>query len=186
MEIRSLTIPDVKLVVPVVHRDERGFFCETYSARQLHEAGVNVDFVQDNHSLSVVEGVVRGLHFQIEPHAQGKLVRVVKGSILDVAVDIRTGSPTFGKHVAEVLTAENFHQLWVPVGFAHGFCTLESNTEVIYKVTSYYAPDCDRGIAWNDPDIGIEWPVAEDKAVLSAKDRSQPRLADLGPVFSYS
>ena len=185
MKITSLQIPDVMLVVPTIHRDARGFFSETFSARVLDEAGISPAFVQDNHSLSVEKGVVRGLHFQLPPFAQDKLVRVTRGAILDVAVDIRAGSPTFGRYVAEVLSAENWHQLWVPKGFAHGFCTLEPNTEVVYKVTDYYAPQHDRGIAWNDPAIGIEWPVRLDEAVLSDKDRRQPDLASVGECFPY-
>ena len=186
MKISSLAIPDVKLVVPNVHRDERGFFCETFSSRALRDGGIEVSFVQDNHSLSAAKGVLRGLHFQIPPHAQGKLIRVTRGSILDVAVDIRVGSPNFGQHVTETLSAKNFHQLWVPSGFAHGFCTLEPDTEVIYKVTDYYAPDCDRGLAWDDPVLDIDWPVTARDVVLSEKDQKHPILEDLEPVFIYS
>jgi dTDP-4-dehydrorhamnose 3,5-epimerase len=180
---QSLSIPEVKLFTPGLVRDERGFFSETYSRRTMAEAGVDAEFVQDNHSLSRPQGVVRGLHYQIEPFAQGKLVRVVRGSIFDVAVDIRHGSATFGRHVGTVLSAENWSQLWVPVGFAHGFCTLEPDTEVIYKVTAYYAPQCDRGIAFDDPDLAIDWPIAAAAAILSDKDRRQPRLRDLPPQF---
>ena len=185
MEIRSLTIPDLKLLIPPVHRDDRGFFSETYSRRTLSQAGIVDDFVQDNHSLSAIAGTVRGLHFQIAPHAQGKLIRVAKGSIFDVAVDIRTGSETYGQHASVVLSAENHAQLWVPAGFAHGFCTLEPDTEVIYKVTNYYAPECDRGLLWNDSDLGIDWPVEPGSAQLSDKDRKQPSFKDLVPAFSY-
>lgn len=186
MKVEPTAILDVKLIKPTVHRDDRGFFCETFSARALREGGIDGNFVQDNHSLSVTKGVVRGLHFQTPPHAQGKLVRVTRGSIVDVAVDIRLGSPTFGQHVTEILSAENFHQLWVPAGFAHGFCTLEANTEVVYKVTSYYAPECDRGLAWDDPDLAIDWKITASDAVLSDKDKKHPRLADLDPAFTYS
>lgn len=186
MKVESLSIPDVKRVMPTVHRDDRGFFCETFSSRALRDCGIDAVFVQDNHSLSVEPGVVRGLHFQTPPHAQGKLVRVARGSIVDVAVDIRVGSPTFGQHATQVLSAENFLQLWVPAGFAHGFCTLEPNTEVLYKVTDYYAPECDRGLAWDDPALAIDWRVATTAAVLSDKDQKHPRLADLDPVFTYS
>jgi dTDP-4-dehydrorhamnose 3,5-epimerase len=185
VKIVSLAIPEVKLIVPVIHRDARGFFSETFSARALADAGITAAFVQDNHSLSVEKGVIRGLHFQTPPHAQGKLVRVTRGAILDVAVDIRAGSPTFGRYVADILSAENWHQLWVPAGFAHGFCTLEPNTEVVYKVAEYYAPQHDRGIAWDDPAIGIEWPVKPEHAVLSEKDRNHPRLDSAGTHFSY-
>jgi len=181
-----LDIPDIKLVVPTRHRDGRGFFSETYHMRALADAGITAEFVQDNHSLSVAKGVVRGLHFQTAPHAQDKLVHVTRGAILDVAVDIRRGSPTYGRHVAVVLSAENWQQLWVPVGFAHGFCTLEPNTEVLYKVTDYYAPECDRGLAWDDPALGIDWPVAAEAAILSDKDRRHPRLAELPAYFTYT
>ena len=186
MKVKSLAISAVKLIVPTVHRDARGFFSETYSVKALKAVGIAEKFVQDNHSMSVATGVVRGLHFQTPPHAQGKLVRVAKGSVLDVAVDIRVGSPTFGQHVSEILSAENFHQMWVPAGFAHGFCTLEPNTEVLYKVTDYYAPQCDRGLAWDDPVLAINWPVSADTAVLSDKDRQHPVLSDIGADFVYT
>jgi dTDP-4-dehydrorhamnose 3,5-epimerase len=184
MDVNELEIPAVKLITPRIHRDERGFFSETYSAKALAEAGITATFVQDNHSLSRQRGVVRGLHFQIAPRAQGKLVRVTRGSIFDVAVDIRSGSPTFGRHVGVTLSAANWSQLWVPVGFAHGFCTLEDDTEVQYKVTDDYAPDCDRGILWSDPALGIAWPVADSAAILSEKDRRNPRLADMPVAFT--
>ena len=180
-----LSIPDVILIAPARYGDDRGFFSETYSAKALSEAGITATFVQDNQSLSRQKGVVRGLHFQSPPHAQGKLVRVVRGSILDVAVDIRKGSPSFGRHVAVELSVENWRQLWVPAGFAHGFCTLEENTEVFYKVTDYYAPECDKGIRWDDPQIGIAWPVGAESVVLSDKDRRLPSLADSPSFFTY-
>ena len=186
MLVEPLAIPDVKRLVPRVLRDERGVFAETYSRRAFVEAGLDVTFVQDNQSVSRAKGVVRGLHFQKPPHAQGKLVRVTRGAIFDVAVDIRHGSPSYGSHVATVLSAENWAQLWVPAGFAHGFCTLEPDTEVIYKVTDYYAPRCDAGIAWDDPALAIAWPVGAGEAVLSDRDRKFPKLADLGPVFSFA
>jgi dTDP-4-dehydrorhamnose 3,5-epimerase len=186
MIVEPLAIPDVKRLVPTVLRDDRGFFAETYSHRALAAAGLSVDFVQDNQSLSRVRGVVRGLHFQTHPHAQGKLVRVTRGAIFDVAVDIRRGSPTYGRHVSTVLSAENWAQLWVPAGFAHGFCTLEADTEVVYKVTDYYAPECDRGLKWDDPDLGIAWPVGAGEAVLSDKDRRHPPLAELPEYFQLT
>jgi dTDP-4-dehydrorhamnose 3,5-epimerase len=186
MEIFSLDIPELKIVRPAIFQDERGFFSETYNRQALAGAGITADFVQDNHSLSVDVGVVRGLHFQSPPAAQDKLVRVVRGKILDVAVDIRRGSPTFGRHVAVVLSSTNRNQLWVPKGFAHGFCTLEPNTEVIYKVTEYYSPQCDLGIAWNDPALAIDWGLEPKCAVLSRKDRSHPNLADLPLYFEYA
>ncbi len=185
MDVQSLEIPAVKLITPRIHRDHRGFFSETYNAKALARAGIDVAFVQDNHSLSREKGVVRGLHFQTRPKAQGKLVRVTRGAILDVAVDIRRESPTFGRHVAVVLSAENWRQLWIPVGFAHGFCTLEDDAEVQYKVTDDYAPDCDRGLLWNDPALGIAWPVEPGGAILSDKDRAHPRLADLPAYFQF-
>lgn len=183
MEIERLAIPEVLLIHPKKFGDDRGFFSETYSRQAWRQAGFETEFVQDNHSLSAKAGTVRALHFQVPPFAQDKLVRVVRGAILDVAVDLRRGSPTFGRHVSVVLSAEAWNQLFVPIGFAHGFCTLEDDTEVIYKVTQYYAPDHDRGLLWNDPDLGIAWPVEAEQAVLSDKDRLHPRLKDLAAYF---
>jgi dTDP-4-dehydrorhamnose 3,5-epimerase len=145
---------------------------------------LNFDFVQDNHSLSRDVGTVRGLHFQTAPFAQDKLVRVVSGAILDIAVDLRRSSPTFGRHVVVELSKENWRQLFIPIGFAHGFVTLEPDTEVIYKVTNFYSPQHDCGVAWDDPDIGVDWPVAAESVVLSDKDRKWPRLRDLQEVFA--
>ena len=176
VQITSLAIPDVRLVVPDRFGDARGFFSETYSRRDFAAGGIADEFVQDNHSRSASTGTVRGLHYQLPPFAQGKLIRVLKGSILDVAVDIRRGSPSFGDHVAVTLTAEAGNQLYVPAGFAHGFCTLEPDTEVAYKVTDYYSREHDRGIRWNDPALGIDWPVGAEAAVLSAKDVALPML----------
>jgi dTDP-4-dehydrorhamnose 3,5-epimerase len=181
MQVRPLEIPDVILITPRIFHDDRGLFCETHNQRTLEKHGISAVFVQDNHSISLAKGTIRGLHFQLPPHAQGKLVRVVRGSILDVAVDLRKGSPTFGKHVTAHLSAENWAQLWIPEGFAHGFCTLEDATEVAYKVTDYYAPDSDRGVHWADPTLGIPWPVSVDEARLSAKDQVHPNLGDLPP-----
>jgi dTDP-4-dehydrorhamnose 3,5-epimerase len=186
LQVTALCIPDVKLVVPQIHRDERGFFSETYSRRGLEAAGIAADFVQDNHSLSAALGTLRGLHFQVPPRAQGKLLRVARGSIFDVAVDIRVGSPTYGHHVSAVLSAENWKQIWIPAGFAHGYCTLERDTEVIYKVTDYYAPECDRGLRWDDPDLGIEWPVDPDHVTLSDRDRRHPALKEMTPAFRFA
>jgi len=183
MKVERLAIPEVLLLEPKRFGDERGFFSETYSRRALAECGIACDFVQDNHSLSRQAGVVRGLHFQAPPAAQGKLVRVPRGAVLDVAVDIRHGSPTFGRHVLAVLSAENWRQMWVPPGFAHGFCTLEPDTEVLYKVDAYYDPKAERGIAWDDPALGIGWPVTAAEAVLSDKDRRLPALAELPRYF---
>jgi len=183
MQIEPSPIPDVKILTPKKHGDARGFFSETYNRRTLTELGIGVEFVQDNHSLSAEQHVVRGLHFQIPPHAQGKLVRVVRGSILDVAVDIRRASPTFGQHISVILSAKNWKQIYVPPGFAHGFATLEPNTEVVYKVTDYYAPECDRGLLWNDPAIGINWGAAAQAAILSDRDKKHPCLADANELF---
>jgi dTDP-4-dehydrorhamnose 3,5-epimerase len=177
MELRSLDIADVKLVVPTLLRDARGSFTETYNRRRFSEAGIDVEFVQDNQSLSYRAGTVRGLHFQTPPEAQAKLVRVGAGAIFDVAVDIRPHSPTYGQHVAVTLSAEDGAQLWIPQGFAHGYCTLEADTVVLYKTTAFYAPEHDCGIRWNDPALGIAWPVPEAEAILSDKDRVQPMLA---------
>lgn len=184
MDVIETLIPAVKLIRPRRHADARGVFAETYSARVLRSAGITTTFVQDNHSISLQKGTVRGLHFQIPPHTQAKLVRVVRGAILDVAVDLRHGSPTFGRHVAAVLTAEEWSTLFVPEGFAHGFCTLEPEAEVVYKASAHYAPAHDRGVRWNDPALGIDWPVAEAAAILSEKDRGLPPLAALPPWFS--
>lgn len=185
MQIESLDIADVKVLVPRRHGDRRGYFSEVYNQRRLREADIEIDFVQDNHSLSAESGTVRGLHFQIPPFAQAKLVRVVRGSVFDVAVDLRRGSPSFGRHVTMVLSARVGNQILVPAGFAHGLMTLEADTEVVYKVSDYYAPDHDRGILWNDPALGIDWPLTEDKAVLSDKDRAQPPLAAFETPFAY-
>lgn len=185
MQFEPLHIPGPLLVRPAKFEDARGFFSETYNARLFREAGLPTDFVQDNHSRSLAAGVVRGLHFQLPPRAQGKLVRVVRGAVLDVAVDLRRGSPSFGQYVAVELSAANWRQLWIPVGFAHGFCTLEPDTEVIYKVTDFYDAASERGLAWDDPDLAIPWPVAPADAVLSDKDRRQPRLAALPDCFGF-
>jgi dTDP-4-dehydrorhamnose 3,5-epimerase len=185
MQVISTAIAEVKEIRPVRHRDPRGFFSEIFREDVLREHGIEVSFVQENHSLSVDRGVVRGLHFQAPPEGQAKLVRVGAGSILDVAVDIRAGSPSYGRHVAVVLSAAEGNQLFVPAGFAHGFCTLEANTEVVYKVNRYYSREHDLGLAWNDPELGIAWPIADDEALLSDKDRSQPVLAELPPYFRY-
>ena len=169
--------------MPRRFEDPRGVFCETYSKRALSAMGIEVEFVQDNHSISIERNVVRGLHFQIPPFAQDKLIRVARGSAFDVVVDLRRASPTFGKHVATVLSADNWRQLLVPAGFAHGFCTLEPNTEVLYKVSRFYSPQHDRGVLWNDPDLEIGWPVAAEDALLSDKDLQYPRLRDLRDLF---
>lgn len=183
MDITELAIPEVKLIRPRKFGDHRGFFSETWNRRTLAAAGLDFDFVQDNQSLSAEVGTVRGLHFQTPPFAQDKLVRVTRGAVFDVAVDLRRGSSTFGRHVGAVISAAEWNQILVPAGFAHGFCTLEPDTEVIYKVTNYYSPEHDCGMLWNDPALGIDWPVAADRAVLSDKDRKLPPLSALETVF---
>ena len=183
MLVEDTAIPDVKIITPKKFGDRRGFFSETYNRRAAAEAGIHLEFVQDNHSLSADVGTIRGLHFQSAPFAQYKLVRAPRGRILDVAVDLRRSSPTFGRHVAVELSAENWRQLLVPIGFAHGFCTLEPDTEVFYKVTNYYSPAHDHGLAFDDPALGIAWPVDAAKAILSDKDRRLPRLADCPLYF---
>lgn len=167
------------------HEDTRGWFVETYNARALAQHGITCAFVQDNHSLSRRKGTIRGLHFQLPPKAQAKLVRVLRGSILDVAVDIRRGSPTYGHSVTVELSDENGWQLYVPVGFAHGFCTLEEDTEVAYKVSEFYSPQDDAGLCWNDPDISIAWPVAPSDVVVSDKDAALPALSRFTGNFGY-
>lgn len=185
MQIADIALPGVKLIQPVRHGDARGYFSEVFREEALAKAGINVRFVQENQSLSAPVGVVRGLHFQLAPMAQAKLVRVVAGAILDVAVDIRRGSPHYGRHVAVALTAADGNQLFVPEGFAHGFCTLEPDTLVIYKVNAYYSPGHERGLLWNDPALGIDWRLGG-AATLSEKDRHYPALADLPHYFDYS
>ena len=179
VSIVALALPEVRLIVPDRFLDERGFFSETYSRRALAEAGIADEFVQDNHSLSVPAGTLRGLHYQLPPFAQAKLVRVTRGAVLDVAVDLRRGSPTFGRHVAAMLSASAWNQLFVPVGFAHGFCTLEPDTEIVYKVTAPYSREHDRGVRWDDPELAIDWPVGPEAVVLSEKDRALPLLAEV-------
>jgi dTDP-4-dehydrorhamnose 3,5-epimerase len=184
MDIRPLEIPDLKLIVPKRFSDLRGYFSEVWSDRLFRREVANTAFVQDNLSVSVKKGTLRGLHFQRPPYAQGKLMRVVRGAILDVAVDIRKGSPTLGRHVAVRLDGAEGAQLWVPPGFLHGFCTLEDETEVFYKTTNYYSPSHDAGVLWNDPDLGISWPIDSLSAVLSEKDQRLPRLRDLPDLIT--
>jgi dTDP-4-dehydrorhamnose 3,5-epimerase len=183
MHVQPLEIPDVKVLTPKKFGDNRGFFSEIYSRKFLHSVGIDIEFVQDNQSLSVEKGVVRGLHYQLPPMAQDKLVRVIRGAILDVAVDIRRGSATFGKHVSAVISAENWKQILIPIGFAHGFVTLEANTEVVYKVSNYYSPTHERGILWNDPAVGIDWSISAEEAILSDKDRKYSTLAQAKDLF---
>jgi dTDP-4-dehydrorhamnose 3,5-epimerase len=183
MEIEHLAIRGPVVVTPARFRDARGFLSETFNEARFAAQIADVRFVQENHSFSEHKGTIRGLHLQIPPKAQGKLVRVTRGSIFDVAVDMRRDSPTFGRYVGVELSADNGKQLWVPVGFAHGFCSLEPGCEVVYKISAYYDPSCERGIAWNDPDLRIPWPVDPAQAVLSDRDRQNPRLKDAPTCF---
>lgn len=184
MHFQQFDIPSLLLITPKRHGDTRGWFSEVFREDVFRQHAGDFHFVQHNQSYSAPKGTVRGLHFQLEPRAQGKLVRCPRGRVLDVAVDLRASSPTFGKHVAVELSAENGEQLWVPPGFAHGFCTLEADCELAYLVTDYYSPEHDRGLLWNDPALGIDWPVSGDDAMLSPKDKAQPLLTDLGAPFA--
>jgi dTDP-4-dehydrorhamnose 3,5-epimerase len=179
--ITPLAIPDVLLITPKRHGDARGWFSETWSQKVLAGTVADTTFVQDNQAYSSTNGILRGLHFQKPPYAQGKLIRALRGAVFDVAVDIRRASPTFGKWVSAKLTAEGGEQLWVPKGFAHGYCTLTAECEIFYKVDEVYAPQSEGGITWNDPDLGIPWPL-DGEPMLSAKDTTLPRLKDLGDV----
>ena len=183
MQVEETAIPAVKILIPKKHGDARGFFSEVYNKAEWESFGLDYAFVQDNHSFSAAVGTLRGLHFQTPPFAQDKLVRVGRGRILDVAVDIRRSSPTFGRWVAVELSAENWRQLLVPIGFAHGFVTLEPDTEVLYKTTANYSPAHDRGIAFDDPDIGVKWPLPPGGPLLSDRDRRWPRLSDAQDLF---
>jgi dTDP-4-dehydrorhamnose 3,5-epimerase len=183
MDVIETEIPDVKRIVPKRLGDARGWFSETFRVDAMERACITNTFVQDNQSFSAPQGTIRGLHFQVAPRAQAKLIRVLQGAILDVAVDIRSTSPTYGKYVAMTLDAETGTQLFIPHGFAHGFCTLTPDVMVAYKVDDYYSPEHDRSLAWDDPELGIPWPVSAEAAILSDKDRRAPKLADLGHVF---
>lgn len=185
MKIENTAIADVKLLTPRRFADRRGYFTETWNRQRLAELGIAVDFCQDNLSVSHPVGTVRGLHFQTPPFAQHKLVGVLRGRVLDVAVDLRRGSASYGRHVAVELGAAGGQQLFIPQGFAHGFCTLEPDTMVFYKVSAPYAPEHDTGLSWNDPALGIVWPLDETQAVLSDKDRALPRFGDFQTPFEY-
>lgn len=185
MQIRRPEGSDVIEIIPTRHGDLRGYFSETFRDDWFRANVDDVPLVQENQSLSRAPGVVRGLHFQTEPHAQGKLVRCLVGAIFDVAVDIRRGSPNFGSWIAVTLTAEEGNQLWVPPGFLHGFCTLVPDCLVSYKVTSYYTKDADRGVRWDDPAIGVIWPDVADPSLISAKDTTQPLLSELPDYFHF-
>ena len=184
MNIANVGLPEVKIMSLKKHEDSRGFLSEVYTRRAFEAEGDEIDFVQDNHSFSAKKGTVRGLHFQTPPVAQHKLVRVVRGSVFDVVVDLRRSSFSYGRHVNVVLSAAAWNQVLVPIGFAHGFMTLEDDTEVVYKVSDYYSPDHDKGLLWNDPALGIQWPVPAKEALLSERDRAHPRLAELESPFA--
>ena len=173
-----------QLIQPIRHGDSRGFFAETYSRKKYLEFGIDVEFVQDNHSLSREKGTLRGMHFQAPPHAQAKLIRCGRGAIFDVVIDIRLDSPNYGKWEGYELTAKNGHQLYVPVGFAHGFLTLERESEIVYNCSDYYAPGTEGSVLWSDPDIGIDWPSLN-KPILSQKDAIAPMLSDFESPFIY-
>ncbi len=185
VEIIETAIAEVKIVVPKKFGDHRGFFSETWNKSTLKAAGIETDFIQDNHAFSAERGTIRGLHYQCAPKAQGKLVRVTRGRVLDVAVDIRKGSPTFAQYVAVELSAENWHQLWVPAGFAHGYCTLSEDVEFLYKVDNDYSPENEAGIIWNDPDLNIDWGVGDAEVKLSEKDKLLPTLKNQTKLFEY-
>lgn len=186
MRLETTAIRGIMKIVPPRFGDHRGYFSEVFKDGWFRQNVADVTFIQDNESLSAQAGTLRGLHFQTPPFAQGKLVRCLHGAILDTVVDIRTGSPTFGKWLQEELSQENGVQLWVPAGFAHGFVTRQPDSVISYKVTAPYSPDHDRGILWNDPAIGIDWSVDGDSALLSDKDKTLPKLADIPAYFSYS
>ncbi|MCG5237481.1 dTDP-4-dehydrorhamnose 3,5-epimerase [Xanthobacter oligotrophicus] len=185
MKLERLAIPEIVKITPARFGDARGYFSEVFKDEWFRKNVSDTTFIQDNQSLSSTVGTVRGLHFQLDPFAQGKLVRCTAGAIFDVAVDIRVGSPTFGRWVGVELTPENGDQLWIPPGFAHGFATLLPDSVIFYKVTAPYSAAHDRGLLWNDSEIGIDWPLETGQAVLSEKDKVQPRLADLPPSFAY-
>ena len=183
MHVQPLALADILLLVPQKMSDSRGYFVETYNEQTLRKAGIECRFIQDNQSLSTQVGTIRGFHLQRAPHAQAKLVRVVQGAIYDVAVDVRKNSPTYGQWCAARLTANGGEQLFIPTGFAHAFCTLVPDTVVAYKVSAFYARDCEGGIRWNDPDLAVDWPVTADEAHVSDKDASLPALRDFASSF---
>ncbi len=185
IDVKPLTIPEVKLITPKRFGDHRGFFEETYNRDAFAAEGITLDFVQDNHSLSAAVGTIRGLHFQAPPRAQDKLVRCGRGRLFDVAVDIRKGSPSYGKWVGEELSFENGRMLLVPAGFAHGFLTLEADTEIVYKCSDTYAPETEGALRWDDPGIGIDWPAFDGDPQISGKDADAPLLADIDSPFTY-
>lgn len=183
MQFLKTKLEGVFLIKPQVFQDERGFFLESYSQKEFQKQGIEANFVQDNHSKSVKKGVLRGLHFQNPPYAQAKLVRVIKGSVYDVILDLRKNSPTFGQWEGFTLSADNFEMLYIPKGFAHGFCTLEDNTEFLYKADEFYMPESESGIIWNDPDLKIDWPISEAEIILKDRDKNWPRFKDFNSLF---
>ena len=185
LTVNPMAIPDVKLITPKRFGDDRGFFSETYNRARFAEAGIDIDFIQDNHSSSSLVGTVRGLHYQSPPFAQTKLVRVLRGEIIDIAVDVRKGSPTFGKSVRAKLSAENGMQILVPKGFLHGFATLVPNTEIAYKVDNYYSAECDGSVAWNDPDLDLDWGIDTSAAIVSEKDAFAPVFSEFQSPFEF-
>jgi dTDP-4-dehydrorhamnose 3,5-epimerase len=185
VKFTQLTIPDVYLIQFKKFQDDRGFFSEVYSKRNFAAAAINCEWVQDNHVLSSEAGTLRGLHFQRPPHAQAKLIRVSRGAIYDVAVDIRKGSPFFGQWTAAIVSEASWNEIFIPKGFAHGYLTLEPDSEVQYKVDGYYAPEFEAGILWNDPDVAIDWPMKGLRPLLSMKDRSLPPLAEVDSPFVH-
>jgi dTDP-4-dehydrorhamnose 3,5-epimerase len=185
MDIESTSLPGVFLLKLRYFTDDRGFFVETYNERVVHDLGLTARFVQENQSLSIKRATVRGIHFQAPPKPQAKLVRVLRGSIYDVAVDLRSGSPTYGRWTGVTLRANDGRQIFVPRGFGHGFCTLEPDTEVAYRTDGYYAPECEQGIAWDDPTLAIDWPIVPAEAILSDKDRKLGRFHEFATPFRY-
>ena len=185
MDVTSTDLPDVKIITPPRFGDRRGFFSEIYNRRALVEIGITAEFIQENHAYSADRGTLRGLHFQCPPATQTKLLRAVRGAVLDVVVDLRRGSPTYGRHVMVELTAESGSQILCPKGFAHGILTLLPHTEITYKVDAYYAPELDLGVRFDDPDLAIDWPFPHEEMVLSEKDRNQPWFRDLPEIFTY-
>ncbi|MEQ8267735.1 MAG: dTDP-4-dehydrorhamnose 3,5-epimerase [Parvibaculum sp.] len=185
IDVEATSIPDVKIIRPKRFGDTRGFFSETYNERDFTKAGIDTKFIQDNESLSRSPGTIRGLHYQAPDHAQTKLVRVLSGALFDVAVDIRAGSPTYGRHVSVTLSSDNGDQLFIPKGFAHGFCTLEPNTRIFYKVDAYYSAEHDAGLIWNDPILNIHWPDLVQNATISDKDRLLPSFETFASPFRF-
>lgn len=184
MRLVKTDFDEVSLLEPIIHKDNRGFFFESFNKRQFESIGISYDFVQDNHSTSLKSGTIRGLHYQSTPMETTKMLRVTKGAILEVVADIRIGSPNYGKWISMIISEENKIQVIVPIGFAHGFCTLHDNTEVLYKVDQYYSPENDRGIRWDDPELAIEWPTSN--PILSDRDRNLPLLREQDNIFSFS